>query len=91
MSEFKYFAECCKYKKNKLWKLYQTGEDKLEKEFDIVKILKSLRNMKIYFKTKINPIDKVQIYNSHKNSIELDSPIDDDNSIESDCDCENVN
>jgi hypothetical protein len=29
--------------------------------------------MKIYFKTKIKPIQRVEIYNSEKNAIDLDS------------------
>lgn len=31
----------------KLWKLYKEGQDRIEKDFDIVRIIKTLRNVKL--------------------------------------------
>ena len=35
-------------RENKLWRLYEDGQGRLEKEFDLVKIIRSLRNIKIF-------------------------------------------
>jgi hypothetical protein len=74
MNLFSCFASCCSYKKNKLWNLYKIGEERLEKEFDVIKILNTLRNLKIQMKNEIKPATRVEIYNSGKNVIDLDSP-----------------
>ena len=43
----------------------------------MVKILTSLRNLKILSKKNMDPLVKVEIYNSEKNAIDLDSPVED--------------
>ena len=43
-------ASCCFSKRDKLNKLFDDGDEKLSTELDIVKILKTLRDMKILLK-----------------------------------------
>ena len=43
-----YFTCCLDLSQNKLYRLYSKGVDQIEKELDIVKILRGLRNVKIY-------------------------------------------
>ena len=40
------------FKTNKIFKLYEMGAERLEKEMDIVHTLKNLRNIKIYAKNQ---------------------------------------
>ena len=47
---------CClkSWKKyNKLTKLYKIGEERIEKELDIIKIMNTIRNVKIILKNSI--------------------------------------
>ena len=64
---------------NKLWRLYTQGQERIEKEFDIVKIIKALRNMKILLKREFERDQKLKIdvNNVGKNVINIDS--DDEN------------
>ena len=48
----------------------------MEKEFDIVKILRGLRDLKIISKKNMDPITKLEIYNAKKNVIDIDLPSD---------------
>ena len=48
------FEKCCKFKKSKLWRLFTQGQERIEKEFDLVKIIVSLRNLKILSKRNLN-------------------------------------
>ena len=43
---------CCCKADRRLQRLYEEGVDRIEKEFDIVKIVSSLRNLKVYMKNK---------------------------------------
>jgi len=62
-------------RENKLWRLYEDGQDRIDKEFDIVKIIKSLRNLKIFIKRQFlfDKKLKVEISNQGNNVINLDS------------------
>ena len=54
--------------------MYSEGEDKLEKEFDIIKIVKDLRNLNILFKKEIQKDDtQFMIENSRRNLLMLDT------------------
>jgi hypothetical protein len=49
----------------------------IEKEIDIIKILKTLRNIKIFLKSKImDRIDKLEVKHSSKNVIQIDDSSD---------------
>jgi hypothetical protein len=66
-----------KKKKTKLMKLYINGTEKLEKELDIVKIIKYLKNLRILVKDKFFK-DKVELFkieHDKKNVINLDESI----------------
>ena len=54
MALFSCFENCCKYKDNKLWILFTEGQERIEKEFDLVKIITSLRNLKILSKKNLD-------------------------------------
>lgn len=43
-------STCCFAKRDKLLKMYEGGEEKINTELDIVKILKTMRDMKILLK-----------------------------------------
>jgi len=48
-------CHCCIEKvafprESKLWRLYEDGQERMDKEFDIVKIIKNIRNLKILLK-----------------------------------------
>lgn len=61
-------------RRSKLWRLYKDGEDRLEKEFDVVKIIKSIRNLKIITKATImNHFMRTKVKNDGNNVIEIDS------------------
>ena len=55
-------------------KLYERGQDRIESELNIVKIMKSMRDMKILMKNSLmdNQI-RYQIKHSEKNILNLDS------------------
>ena len=46
------FKVCMFNRDNKLWRLYDDGQKRMEKEFDVVKIIKTIRNIKIFLKNK---------------------------------------
>ena len=65
---------CCGKKKNRLWRLYNEGQDRIEKEFDLVKIIKSIRNMKVIMKHKLmNEKLKLEVKHSEKSVIDVES------------------
>ena len=64
------FTPCLKRDKNKLWRLYEKGSDRISKNLDLVKMFNSLRKMKILLKEFH---DHSQFLNSDKMFIDLDS------------------
>lgn len=71
-------SNCCFSKKFKLQKLYEEGEEKLSNELDIVKILKTLRDMKILLKGTLlsDPGTKFHVKHAPKNILNLDETSD---------------
>ena len=67
------FGFCC-FSKGKLWKLYDQGQERLEKELDIARLIVKVRNLHSFFKKKMmTERTKVEIGNSYKTVIDLDS------------------
>ena len=65
---------CWRVDENKLYRLYGRGKDQIEKELDIIKLLGTLRNMKIFIQEKMmGKIDKLKVQNAKKNVIDLDT------------------
>jgi len=57
-----------------MFRLYDQGKQKIEKELDIVKILTTLRNIKAFNKImRMNDITKFIVKHSHHNIIDVDS------------------
>ena len=68
----RYFILCFK-KKHQLKKLYHASEQKLECQFNIIKIIKSLKDIKIFIKNKfLDDFTKFQIDHNKKNVIDLE-------------------
>jgi len=70
------FQNCrCFGKKSKLKKLIKVGLERMEKDMNIERLIKNLRNIKIFFKLSqfLNNEDKFKIQYNHKNVINLDS------------------
>ena len=68
------FKVCMYNRDNLLWRLYEDGQGRLEKEFDIVRIIRNIRNMKIFLKTTImNKQTQVMLQNQKSNIIDIDS------------------
>ena len=60
--------------RKKLWRLFEEGSERLEKEFDLVKILLKLRNLNVFVKNKlIDEVTQVEINNCYKSVIAIDS------------------
>ena len=74
MNVFSCFAGMFRFKRYKLWRLYEQGSDRIEKEFDLVKILTTLRNLKILSKKQLSPETLLEMKTHSKNAIDLDSP-----------------
>ena len=63
----------CK-KKKRLLKMIHDGKKRIEKELDILKIMKSIRNVKILMKNSLlSPDVKFQIAHADKNLIDLEA------------------
>ena len=72
---------------NKLWRLFRQGQGRIDREFDIVKIIKNLRNIRIYMRQNhFDPKTKILIANQRKNLIDIDSPSSSDTSEKSNSD-----
>ena len=58
------FKVCLFNRDKKIWRLYDDGQKRMEKEFDVVKIIKSLRNIKIFLKNeKLDKETKILLQN----------------------------
>ena len=65
---------CCEMDQKYLWKLYTKGQERIETEFNLVKIIKSLRNLKIFIQnTSMDQETKFKVQNSGKNNINIDT------------------
>lgn len=66
-----------KRNQNKLQRLYLEGQNRLEKECDIVKIIHGIRNLKIIAKNTImDEVSKIKVQNDGDNIIVLDGESD---------------
>ena len=75
------FCDCCWGKKRKMQRLYEEGQDRIETELDLVKLMKNLRNMKVLMRNSLmNKQVKFDILHSYKNLINLDSDLGSDHS-----------
>ena len=63
---------CCRFNRNKLWRLYVEGNKRIEKEFDLVEILTSLRNLKILSNYSLDAKTKAKLAKNRNNAIDLD-------------------
>ena len=72
MHFFSCFASTCKFKRNKLWQLYLKGQSRIEREFDIVDILKSIRHLKIHSKKNMDELSAAETKYDDQNAIDLD-------------------
>lgn len=72
-------ACCWRSKANaKEWKIYNEGAEKIEKEMNIVRIIRSIRFSKVLFKRKlVSEEGMVEIHNAVENTIAIDSNPDD--------------
>ena len=62
-------------------RLYEEGQDRIETELDLVKLMKNLRNMKVLMRNSLmNKQVKFDILHSYKNLINLDSDLGSDHS-----------
>ncbi len=76
---------CCQRKNYKLYRLFEKGYDQLEKEMDLIKLVRGIRNLKIFNKVNgFNEHIKFIIKNSEKNIIDLDNLSDGENEDSSD-------
>ena len=70
--------KCLFKKRDKFIKLYDKGQDRIDTELDIVKMMKSLRNMKILMRNSFMDEEvKYQITHAKKNLINIDTSSDD--------------
>ena len=59
---------------DKLWRMYEIGQERIDEEFDIVSIIKSVRNLNIFLKSKMRDHDtRFMIESSRKHLLMLDT------------------
>ena len=76
---------CCCRADRRIQRLYERGLDRIEREFDIVKIVSSLRNLKVFTKGRF--MDKkvsFEVKHSEANVIEIDHSFNSESSHHSD-------
>jgi len=60
-------------RKDKLRILYKKGSDQIEKDMDIVKIVRDIKQMKIFIKNKFfDKVTKFQLMHNRRNIIDLE-------------------
>ena len=70
---------CLFRKRDKFLKLYEKGQDRIDSELDIVKIMRSLRNLKILMRHSFMDEEvKYQISHARKNLLNIDTSSDDE-------------
>lgn len=73
------FPVCCWPKSKKVLRLYEEGQERIDRELDIVKIIKTLRMSKIFLKSSlITPEVRFAILHAEQNYINIDLSDDDD-------------
>ena len=67
------FSGCFNPNDDKLWRLFSQGQERLEKEFDAVYLIRSLRNLKVFMKDQfLNMQLKLKLKNHNANVIEIE-------------------
>ena len=67
------FQIWCDRKQNKLWRLLKFGEERINHEFNLMKLIRTVRNMKLFLKKEfMNPKKQFIIENSDYNVIDID-------------------
>ena len=81
-----FFSFLCRPPKtDKLWRLYEEGAERIDKEFDIAKIIKTTRNLNTFVKARMMDVrSKIELQHSSKNVIDLDCSASESVSEESD-------
>ena len=64
---------------DKLWRLYEKGSERIDKDFNIIKVLKGVKKTKILMKDLVDDAKKASIYTSNKICIDIDSSGENDN------------
>ena len=77
VSNFGFLEKYLDLRNQRLLRLYSKAKERIEQEFDIVSLLKSLRNLKINCENQISDKDKVEAFLSNKNAIYIDEGDDD--------------
>ena len=73
------FGCCCHTAGSKLYRLYDRGTAQIEKELDMVKLLRTVRNIKIFLKQEVlTPEMKLKIKHSTTNVIDIDTSQDEE-------------
>jgi hypothetical protein len=87
VSRFEKIGCCLAEAQTPMARLFRRGEELIDKEMDMIKIIKAIRNLKVVLKSRI--IDKAtmfQIKNSGKNVINIDKESSEDSSVSSESD-----
>ena len=87
------FGPCFDYiedrSNSRIWRLYERGSNMLDKQMDVVKILRKLRHLKIISKLKFEtPELLLEVYRQSKNYINIDSDVVNSEDIEDFCSSE---
>jgi hypothetical protein len=70
--------------RNKLRRLYQKSQEKIEQQMDITKILENIKDAKIFMKQKfLNKTELFNIEHNNRNLIRLDSSFSEETSEDS--------
>jgi hypothetical protein len=66
-----------KRKRTKLMAMYELGSAKLEKELDVIKLIRSMKNMRIYLKSKFlgDLKEVIRLEHHKKNLLPLDDSV----------------
>ena len=76
-------VDLMKIKKWKLLKLYETGEERLSRDFDVVNILRTMRNNRLLIrKYLVTAEQKEAIMNNPNKFINLDTSIDEEQHLD---------
>lgn len=77
-----FFCFCCDRDQDLLWRVYKFGQERMNHEFNLVKLIRTVRNMKIFIKKELmSDKQKIMIQNSEYNLIDIDD--ENDNNIPS--------
>ena len=68
-----FFCFCCDRDQDLLWRVYKFGQERMNREFNLIKLIRTVRNMKIFIKKELmSDKQKIMIQNSEYNLIDID-------------------